>query len=590
VTAGQDGRVFVWNVSDRQLVGHQPWQHRDWVYYASFSPDNRSVATASFDRIARVCDTVSGRQTDFRHNAPVRSAEFSPDGHFLVTACWDSTTRIWNVVSGEQAIPPLKHTGSAMHASFSPDGRFVLTVDTHGVTCLWDLSLCSWFPEARRAIPCESGNALVGIRSNAVEVLDPTGKVVFAESQPAEPLHAVLSPNGRKLLIISKSSADASAPAPSWQVWDVVNHRTIGPGGRFPVEGKNPCLSYDGSVMCYVSGTRPQMAHALQTASGQAIFDLAYQHKVEQFAFDQQERQFAIVSANDLHVWDVPRHAMRLKLAMAHHVSHAEFNPDGSRIAASCSDGSLSPRYAQIWETATGRPVTPRLDHNDGVRYISFSHDGKRVVTAGEDRQALIWSADTGARLGSSLRHPNEVSQARFSPDDRFIVTACRDRFARVWNPATGEPITPPLKQLEYMEWAQFLADGQQVVTVTPAGQSRIWRLLEERSPIEDLLLTARLLSGRQTDPTGAWPLTAQSLRDHWARLGGRTLSPQAAPPDDAEAWHRRQLAASEQDRHWFSAVFHLEELIKLRPNDDALQQRREDARRELARFNLTVP
>ena len=68
----------------------------------AFSPDGRTLATASQDTTTRLWDIRNPRQpgllsTLTGHIDTVFSATFSPDGHTLATASGDNTTRLWNV-------------------------------------------------------------------------------------------------------------------------------------------------------------------------------------------------------------------------------------------------------------------------------------------------------------------------------------------------------------------------------------------------------------------------------------------------------------------------------------------------------------
>jgi len=80
------------------------------------------------DCSARVWDVTSGEclRCLAEHHRPLHSASFSPDEASLLTASFDSTVRIWKMASGCCALALPADGGVVAAAAFSPDGDSVL--------------------------------------------------------------------------------------------------------------------------------------------------------------------------------------------------------------------------------------------------------------------------------------------------------------------------------------------------------------------------------------------------------------------------------------------------------------------------------
>jgi len=93
----------------------------------------------------------------------------------------------------------------------------------------------------------------------------------------------------------------------------------------------------------------------------------------------------------------------------------------------------------------TGWPVCEPLHHNGAVKVAQFSPDGKRVITASDDRAVRVWDAVGSEALGIPFLHGLAL-RAEFSPEGNRLVTAANRGMARVWDARSGRPLSPSLQ------------------------------------------------------------------------------------------------------------------------------------------------
>ncbi|MDE5119394.1 MAG: hypothetical protein O4965_04225, partial [Trichodesmium sp. St19_bin1] len=95
-----------------------------------FSPDGKTIATASSDNTARLWDTENGNVlATLNHQFWVNAVAFSPDGKTIATASYDYTARLWDTENGNE-LATLKHQDSVYAVAFSPDGKTIATASS----------------------------------------------------------------------------------------------------------------------------------------------------------------------------------------------------------------------------------------------------------------------------------------------------------------------------------------------------------------------------------------------------------------------------------------------------------------------------
>jgi eukaryotic-like serine/threonine-protein kinase len=93
------------------------------------------------------------------------------------------------------------------------------------------------------------------------------------------------------------------------------------------------------------------------------------------------------------------------------------FNPNGRVMLTGSLDCA-----ARLWNTETGKPVGPRLQHASGITAAAFSHDGKQVLTGSYDGTARLWESASSKPISLPLAHGGKITAVAFSPDDRLVA------------------------------------------------------------------------------------------------------------------------------------------------------------------------
>jgi WD40 repeat protein len=147
---GETLAAIVYDTKEVQLWSLSPAQvratlkgHDGLVRAAAFSPDGKTVATASTDSSARIWDGASGKEKDAlkAHDGPVESVVFSTDGSQLITGGADGTVRRWDIKTGNVIKPvfdgPSAKYRDVIYVRPTPSGR-VVSVTWGDAFDVWD--------------------------------------------------------------------------------------------------------------------------------------------------------------------------------------------------------------------------------------------------------------------------------------------------------------------------------------------------------------------------------------------------------------------------------------------------------------------
>lgn len=125
-----------------------------------------------------------------------------------------------------------------------------------------------------------------------------------------------------------------------------------------------------------------------------------------------------------------------------------------------------------IWDAATGKKIKILKGHTGQINSLSFSPDGKHIVSSSDDKTVKIWDTETGNCILTYEGHDHGVTSAVFSPDGRSVVSASSSDGIGVyngiiilWDVNTGEEIQTIERRQYYDHSLSFSPDGKSIAS-----------------------------------------------------------------------------------------------------------------------------
>ena len=385
-----------------------------------FSPDGKILACGEGQHV-KLWDTTTGELiTTFRgHIGIVHYLAFSPDGSILASASEDGTVLYWNIKAEDQLPPNItEHTAEVETISFMNGSSTLASVAHSGIITLWDLETLQrtthrtktafentryWLETIPLAFsPDGTKLASKGILNTPAEPLGTTPRIRLIDVTTGQELtslnysnenvtpHLTFSPDGKTVVFSAHGHTYGKI-----RLWHTETDKILDiPFSDQPEWITAVVFSPDGNRL--VAGTSDGKVQMWDAETGDHLttfFEKLPPHSgpLKNLTFSSDGSLLAVVYQRQIHLLGSPRtpHFKEISFEPDMFWYGSVFSPDNALLILSLFDGGI-----QLRDVTTGKVLKTLDGHTDSPSVLSFSPDGKTLVSAGGDGTILLWDWD----------------------------------------------------------------------------------------------------------------------------------------------------------------------------------------------------
>lgn len=291
---------------------------------------------------------------------------------------------------------------------------------------------------------------------------------------------ACYSPDGRRIL----SGSDDK----TLKMWDAATGKEIRTLAGHAGAVKSVCFSPDGKQI--LSGGADKVLKVWDAETGNEVQTLTGHGGVVTGVCFHPDGNRVVSASSDktVKVWNLKTGQVIFTLKGLGAVHSVCLSPDGKRIAS--GGGKLTGVYGgqiKVWDTDTGMILLSIPQRDLCARCVSFSPDGKQIVTCGGVFNTVSrhyswngifrYDALTGRPAGANVHtmHRSAIHSARFSPDGQRVLSGSMDNTVVLSDSRTRKAIFTFKGHSSPVNVVNFSPDGTRILSGSSDSTVKTW-------------------------------------------------------------------------------------------------------------------
>ncbi|BAY98624.1 WD-40 repeat protein [Tolypothrix tenuis PCC 7101] len=330
------------------------------------------------------------------HGSEVKSVAITPDGKQVISGSSDNTIIIWDFKTGQKLFTLEGHTKPVIAVAVTPDGKRIVSGSEDTTLKVWDLYT------AKEICTLNGHTSVV----NTLAITSDSRKVISGSEDATLRVWNLKTRKGYCLKAGTNSIIEGGN--------DNVKAVSITHDDKWVISCwsfiRNDGEHFSSWEAIEIFNLENINSKTIKINEGKNVNSLAINKDNKLVVSYGEEAKISICNLENLFKQEANFNIINLESLQQKNIKFLNFHP-----------------FIPIeFITFTG--------HTQQVKAVTFTQDGKRIISASEDKTLIVWDWENNNKLLTLEAHTDSVNTITLTPDGKHIISGSSDKTLKVWN------------------------------------------------------------------------------------------------------------------------------------------------------------